>query len=303
MPRLEVRPHLVATADRVTAADWVFQENGQRVTDDPIAGWDPTMPLRLTRPLLVDGPGIRHDCGLARDDPLLIACVWLSPGTTLRGAGSAAQVPESDVAAVDLEVTIPGELVADRVMLASQVILADSVRPSTPLAPTIAGSILWQEETSVLLEGRGSRFPAEWVDFTTSGWLPSNGGWFLDWSPDEPDLPALAGIRLYLNTANAAVREAVATASPDLRHLAIRSAIRYDVACTLVTRSLESDAFTSDWDEHAAESVGGVVQRLIATLLPTESPAGLRNEARDHRDRLEAKLQSALNLFNERDGL
>lgn len=137
----------------------------------------------------------------------------------------------------------------------------------------------------------------EWVDFAASGWLPAEAGWFLDWSPEEPEAPALGGVRLYLNNGHVAIREALGTATPDERHDAIRQSILYDVACSLVIRCLEGDAFGQGWSSFPADSLGAAVQRLIETLLGSESLEVLQREARSDRDRLRCKLQASLRLF------
>jgi hypothetical protein len=167
------------------------------------------------------------------------------------------------------------------------------------LAATIPGSVLWDDVTLLPLEGVGSRFPMEWLDFGGSGWLPNGAGWYLEWSPDEPDAPALGAIRLYLNQNHEAVRAAVTASAPEPHERAIREVIQYDVARGLILGALAADP--TAWDEAAKEpgSIASVVNRLLSVVFPAETLIGLRTRRIATPQRLEVKMQDGLRLFRD----
>lgn len=296
MTRVESTPFLRIDPARVRAERWVDSRTGAQLPAAGLDGWDPSVELQLEREMAIDAAAARRDAGLAASDRLTCAATWYCPITTMRGAGSRVEVV-GDQATLRLSLTVPGFELAGRVILRTGVVLVAREAGDEPLAALIPGSVLWQDSTVLPVEGAGSRFPMEWLEFGGTGWLPNGAGWYLEWSPDEPEAPALGAIRLYLNESHPSVRAAVMANPPQPHQKVIRDAIQFDVARTLILGALRADPAV--WDEAAGDpaSVASVVNRLIRVVFPGESIQGLRHREAVTPERLEARMQDGLRLF------
>lgn len=291
---VRVRPHLGARPDRVEVGPWIPDGSGVPVTDQPLVGWDPSVDLRLTRSVRVDAAGIRRDCALPETVPLSLAIAWACSATSLRGA--TARAVTSDLVG-EAAIELVGAELSDQVLVRTQVVLSSRTEGLSPIAPMLAGSILWEDEQIVVLEGRSARFPMEWLDFPASGWLPAGAGWFLDWSPEEPEMPAMGAMRLYINSGHESLHEALVAGNPTPAELVVREAIEFDVTRTLVTRALASDEFWRNNGESELGSAGEAVSALIGALFPNDTLEGLRAKWRADPQRIELQLQAATGLF------
>lgn len=257
----------------------------------------------------------RTEGHLARDELVPIHGARLQPpqsyelrtGVSDLDLGTDSQIGEAGTrvgvtdgsARIQLAVGLPGGELAGRVELRTVIALADGGRGRQPLAALIPGSVIWDDSTTVALEGAGSRFPMEWLDFAAASWLPPGAGWYLDWTHDAPEAPALGAVRLYLNSGHEAVRAAVTSTTPTPEDQVIRDVIEYDVARTLILGALRADP--GPWDAAAAQegSVAAVVRRLIVVVFPTDTMEGLRNRFTAAPQHLEVRFQDGLRLFHD----
>lgn len=265
-----------------------------------VADWDSNTTIRVRFEASVDAGGVFQDCELVDGDTVGLGLAWYSPGTTLRERGPfCALEPSTNRLEIALDLEIPGSLVASQVVVIASLFLATAAggRRSN-VAPSIPGSLLWSEERRTVLEGLGSRFPMELVDFSLVTWLPSGAAWFLDWDPAAPENLLLRSVRLFLNVSNAKVASAVRTQDVvSDEAAAIRSAIHYDVGRTLVLGMLESEDFVAGHREMARGTVGAHVLALLAMLFPGESIEALRSLARGRPALFDARLQERFRLF------
>lgn len=265
---------------------------------DRLSGWDYNSDLRLGRLVSVDAAGIRTDCGLGPDDQIALVAIWRSTGTILRGLGAGQRVREGTPAQVRLEARLPSASLGGTLVVQTRLILAAARPGAGPLEPRMAGSVLWQDEVAVTLEGIGSRFPVEVVDFEASGWLPPGAAWYLAWDSLELDEPFLGSVRLLANAKN----RRVAAAAQNPKHPAnapTASMMYYDVGRTLIRGALASDEFTARPDQYREGSTGWAVHALLRALFPAESPAGLRGLMEQHPAEFDAQLQAALRLLED----
>lgn len=191
MTRVETAPFLRVLASRVAPEAWIDATTGAPVPTYGIEGWDPSVDLVLERRIAVDPVAARADAGLSETARLACAATWLCPATTVRGAGSRVAL-DAGSGDVTLELHIPGSELAGRVDVRTTIVLVNAGEGERPLAPHIPGSVLWEDTVQVPVEGGASRFPMEWLNFASAGWLPAGAGWYLEWSPEEPGAPAMA---------------------------------------------------------------------------------------------------------------
>ena len=166
----------------------------------------------------------------------------------------------------------------------------------TPLSAWRPGSVLWSDTRTIQLGGRGGRFPVEWTDFSEGREFHSESGWQLDWDPNNLETPALAGLRLYLNSASkrmvSAVEGGTVSSDSDLMRY-----MHYDVARVLVTGALGNSDFGTE--VYPDESVGQTLGRLIRALFPDEEIPQVRQRMTDRPSRFDSELQGRLRLLRE----
>lgn len=299
MSRVVAFPYRMAREERIQAEPWVRAgAEGPEPLTDRLPGWDYNTDLRLGRLVSVDAAGVRADCGLGPDDPIALAAVWRSTGTILRGLGAGPRILDSAPAQVRLEARLPSASLGGTLVVQTRLILAAPRPGAGPLEPRTAGSVLWQDEAAVALEGIGSRFPVEVVDFEASGWLPPRAAWYLVWDSLELDEPFLGSVRLLVN----AKHRRVTAATQNPKHAAnapIASMMYYDVGRTLIRGALASDEFTTRPDQYREGSTGWAVYALLRALFPADSPAGLRGLMEQQPVEFDAQLQAALRLLED----
>jgi len=290
------RPHRIAHPDRVDARAWTLGDRGEPIPEGPIPGWDPSVDLTFNRNIRLDPASIRNDCDLPPTAPISVAVVWFCPATSLR---SGSYVPINGESDLSLAALVPGSNLGHRLVLRTQVLLAGNASPVSALGPRLPGSVLWEDEIWVTLEGRGARFPMEWLEFGISGWLPPDAGWYLDWSPEEPDLPSMGSVRLLLNANHQSIREAVSAIEPDEAQSLIRESIEFDVARTLVGGALDAEGFWPPGTNFAEGTVGASLAVLFAALYPNDSFESLRDRWRMDPQRVIVRLQAAFRLYRQ----
>ena len=298
MPSVRTYPYLRPQHGSIQTEDWRLRVGGlDDVLEEMLPYWDPTTPLRLARRITVNADAVRADCQLGQRAVLRAALVWSCPGTGLRGRGSIVDLGPGDEQVVELALDLDGALLSDRVHLETQILLARAAHAGR-LGAHQPGSILWSDPFTVLLEGASTRFPSEWLDFCAAAWLPADAGWFLDWDPDDLHAPVLAGLQLKLNSNHEAVRAAVSAIQPLAVEKAIRNAIWFDVARTLIVAALDNPQFGSSTAAFEEGSIGAAIRRLIRMQFPGDTVEGLAQYRRSQPLRFEALLQDRLRLFH-----
>lgn len=298
MARVKTFPYVLPQPEHIRTIEWLQRTGDEDVPlQEILLHWDPGTVLQLSVKGEANVVGIRNDCRLAPDDPLRVAILWHSLGTNLRGCGSYVDLGGTHSSVpFNLTLTLPGELLADRVRVEVQLILAGPGKSSFQLSPRRPGTILWREEKMIILEGLGSRFPIELIDFAESSWLPEHASWFLDWDDSDLEQMALRSMRLFLNARNARVRRAATESLPIDE--TIREIIQFDVGRTMIIGTLENEAFAQNPDyPYVDGSVGSYARRLIRTLFPNENWEGIMHLYRQNRSRFECELQARFRLF------
>ncbi|MDW8207378.1 MAG: hypothetical protein RMJ43_06040 [Chloroherpetonaceae bacterium] len=290
-------PYRVASAGAVQAKSWVrVLPNGvQQQIDGYIADFDAGTELKLVRSLSVNIDALRRKCEIPAADRISAVAQWFSVLTELRGKGRQVALT---AAKNEVEVTVeisPG-LAGGTLVLRTLVILdTPSEGARQPFAAARAGSVLWQDRTELVLEGKGPRFPVEARKFDSQ--YLSEAGWMLDWRPSSPEIMFMGSVRLLLNERHKAVLEAATAASPDESQKMIVSAITADVGRSLITGMLRNPEFGKDGVRYERGTVGQVVGNLIALTFPGEDLDTVRAQLENEPETFAARLQSRFRLF------
>lgn len=293
-------PYHTASSDCIRTEPWkVLHGEDLKILPTILTSWDCNTPFKAFRSLKLDLGNIWNDCELAQNDYLKIAVAWFSSGTSLRGVNFTTENINCSQGerSYQLQIDLSGHNLASDITIKTQLVLAEKGKGASALAPRIPGSILWQDEHRVLVEGRASRFPVEVIDFNETTWTPSEGAWFLDWSKDNLYQSLLGGLRLYINAKHGKVIKAIKAERPDAEDKAIFSAIYHDVGRTLVTGALQNSEFIEDPSSFSDGSIGTAIRRLIKIVFPHDTPEGLRQRMTERSIDFECSLQAGLRLF------
>src|SRR5699024_10385738 len=135
---------------------------------------------------------------LAQDAELRLSTVWQSSSTAMRGHGAqydfSLRFNKKHVEDVTLQFEINGPMIGGLLTVETMLILIDPGYTASPLAPKSTGSILWQQPHTTSLEGIGTRFPVEVIDFSSTNWLPSDASWHLSWERNDLHSTALGNM-------------------------------------------------------------------------------------------------------------
>lgn len=299
MPPIRRLPYLTPLPTRVNVQPWWLARPGRETVRMPavLPDWDPSVNLSASTNVRVDVPGIFDDCQLDPDAVLRLGVIWSSEGTRLRGIGTGRDL-RIGIRAEDhqLSVDVAGTLLRQNLMLTVQLLLVSTpTRPPNPFAPAIPGSRLLAHSAELVVEGIGSRFPTEIVDFTAV-YFPSNAAWTLFWDPQDLHQTVAGDMRLYINSRNQTVVRAISENRPEDH--GIREAIRYDVAQQLIYGAISNSEFIEAPESFDRGSVGAAVRSMMRTYFPNY-PLKLVIQRAQRPAIFNAELQERLRLFWE----
>lgn len=296
MSRLRVLPHLTVRDDRVHwGAWWRLSEDGGRASIGPhLDAWDYAQPIELVCDVGVDAAGALEDAGLATDAGMSLVAVWDCPASMDRGTAVERVLTHWTDGRWEgtLRLSVPAGSVAQELILERHLVLADPGPEPRRLAARALGARLGPASRDrLVLEGDGSRFPIEPLDFVAAG--RENAVWSLEVDYDDPSDSFLGCVRLLVNTAHPAGR-ALLGASEQRPELL--SMLHYDLTRKVLTRlAADRDAF-SGISDHDDDSLGAVAEEICRTVLQMDLASTLR---RLHTDPLgfDAILQARMGFL------
>ncbi|MBA3943649.1 MAG: hypothetical protein H0X37_03705 [Herpetosiphonaceae bacterium] len=289
------RPYATPTSEHVKIGAWNIM-NGDDMHQLPafLPDWDPAVVIHASVPVRVDYAGVLADCHLGPDARLRLAAIWTSPGTGLRDHGDLIDLDSQNINdQFYASVRIDGTLVSHEVQLTTQLVLLSPGKSAHPLAPKLPGSIVVAQTQTLQLEGKGSRFPVEVIDFAST-YYPDRAAWVLYWDEEDLHQTVLGHMCLYINARHTRVMRAVSQLQ--LEDVGIREAIRLDVARTLLLGALNHDEFLHRPQVFAEGSVGAAIYAMTQLYFPGTSLTQLGYEAA-HSSLFEPKLQATLQAF------
>lgn len=190
------RPYLVADPQAVAFSGWTLA-SGETPGPLPeiLPDWDYNTNLLVGSVLDLDRHRIEHDTGVAATAALRVVVSWRSVDGRV---GTTAHVEDlGDTAHLRLDAVLPGADLGPEIDLRVRLVLANDIAGAGPGVARLAGSILWEHSTPLVLVGDASRFPISVLDFAACG-LDPDAGWVLQ-IPDQLDAPVLGEFALLLN--------------------------------------------------------------------------------------------------------
>lgn len=261
MKRDDIRPFLTPPDAAISASGWQRIVGGvSEPLPDYLNDWDQNTYLDLHSELEVDTQSVCAATGLA-PGVMSWSTGWRAGDTGLVGP---AKVFPFGQETVDIELRIPPELTGNTVVLTRRLVLSKAVAPQSPLFAHLPGSILWADETTLRLSGKGAAFPVEVVDFSKVSHLTrlARNSWYLD-LPASVDQPVLGGMLLMVNSADKVLAEAVTAVRPTESQQALLESMQEQVVELLVRWALARWEELSDSDEGSVGAVARVLTERV----------------------------------------
>lgn len=292
--------YLTPPQDWVSASAWQVKDGENQIDlGEEYPRFDPAVALVLARTVTFDQTQFRRAAGLSDHDVLGVVALWASSTTGQRAASDVRELDAGvSTALVMQELTIPSGYAGGRIDLRSAVVLARPLGDAGQFAARGRGSVLWRDEEPhrVFVEGSGTRFPVDAIEFGAGNRFPVAALYVLDWDSGDLGLPFLGSVRLHVNTRHpksALIREP--DGSDEAR--ALSEQVRFDVARQLISGALRNREFLDGTVAYPDGSVGKVVVTLCRQMLFQHSSLSrLAGRLQDNPSTFEAELQAALRL-------
>lgn len=292
-------PFRTADPGRVKCGPWMGPLEPEPVPlAEAITGLDYTSVLSIQRAVEIDIAGLLADCYLPSDAQLTLSASWMAGGTHLKRSLASIKLPVANApVTLILGGNVPADAASGLLTLETKIALSVLMQNGNPLAARLPGSVVWIDAQSVSLDGATSFFPVQVADFGQAAWSRPDAGWCLLGSPMDMQKPFLGSVKLLINSRHVRIAQAVTGPASSRESQAIRSAIYFDVARSLILGALGDDEFIERDGDYPPESCGKVVNDLIRTMFPHDSLPGLRNAATATPEQFGADLQAALRVF------
>lgn len=299
MPSIDAPPFLVPPLDALVCEPWTVEIGGlPEALPSRLRDWDPKQDIALKRNVQVHTGRVFEACQLGTTAKLALVVSWRSPGSGQRGCSfrrALEKHPEPQLLLIDTK--LPGSEMAGSIQITTRLILAEELPQNGQLSPYRAGSVLWEDDVTVMVEGLGSRFPMEVVDFRDIG-FPLKAAWRLYWHRGTLHADAMGCMFLLLNKRHRRVVAAATKTVPDPETRAIWSAINAGVAREILCGALEDEEFIEDPLQFKEGSVGHVARVLGERAFPGESPQAILERLQTSPDLFGCSLQAAFGLFD-----
>ena len=290
MSRQLFLPYRLPQPGRFESRNWEIRV-GSEVQPLPsvLDGWDFSTDLRISVQLQCELRKVFTDCGLPSHAPLVGVITWKSSRTGLRGCSSPVLLAEGTCY---LSVELLGKELGGHLDLQLRVALGAHIE-SDPLSARRAGSTLWSESRSIILEGIADRFPVEVRNFQKAGLLGPQAAWVLHWDSEDPEVAASASVRLWLNSSHPVFADLVMGAGANPATL---SFLVHDVTRQIVDRALQNKELSDDV-EWPAGTLGATLMQRVRSVFPGISLEECRIIRREQPDEYESAIQTATGLL------
>ncbi len=289
-------PYLLPPETAVAAQPWCHAD-GTEVAHR-LDHWDPFVELDLVRIIEVDLDETHTACQLPEQAALALVATWYSNKTRITGDATVIELGNlRDKVRTALALTVPGSEAGGRLTLRTRLVLRYPGENPSPIAPRRIGSILWEDESHIAVEGGAARFPITAADFKAIDYCPADAAWFLEWDPADLDAPVLGGLRLLVNSGHESLPEMLRSGSSDPRSAVLRSFVTFDVARELITGTLKNGRFVDDPESFDEGTVGRMVFELITLCWPGKPIPSMRSRINEDASLVSAELQARFGVL------
>lgn len=293
--KLPVVPFLTPPASAVSHGEWrLATSDGSIPLPREVAHWDYQTQLSLAAPVSVDRRVVTEACDLEWATGLGVLVIARSNHTNAEALVARLELPMNERFDLAVEVRLDGVELGGRLTLETLLVVT-TPQPTSKFAPQHPGSILWRQSHWTDLEGTGSQFPTDTMDFAAAG-LDPEAGWQLRIDLSDPDARFMSAVRLTLNSAHPAVDRLLGGAKDEGTAQLLRT-LNWDVTRQMVHAAINDESVAGLDIDPEGTSVAVVLRNLVGRIWPMESPATLRGWLKDDPARIEVHLQHASRLL------
>jgi len=289
-----VKPYYTVQDENIVQAEDWFLVNDEEYCSvkSGIEGWDYQFDLELERKVSINKLDFIKNVGLEDKEPevcLSVVSTSGPPGNTYRlNPYSKVLSPQHDWDE-EIQIKLKGIFLSSQVNLQTIIYLGSDLSAEEVLVPSRGGSILWDDEVKIELEGSLSRFPMQAIKFDNKFPPKSpDAMWHLSWDPYELEDNFRGTVILYLNSTNETLMEKIENSDSVLISAMMSDVVRQ--MCFSVINENEDLVFL---DECSDESVGSVIKTWINICfegIPYNEIKGLKQ------NELESRIQSIFYL-------
>jgi hypothetical protein len=293
--RVPVSPFATAVPEAVDFSGWrLATDDGLADLPSALEKWGYQTVLVFHADLTIDRRSVLESCGLGEDTELAVVVRARSDGTGISRAVYRLTVPLATRSSTTAEFDLVGREIAGRLTLET-LLLATDPRPVTPVAASIPGSVLWSHRQKTDLQGSGSQFPTDAIDFSVWGRRNPDAAWELQVDLSEPEALFMSSVRLTLNTARPDVVRLLEGDRGEKSQV-LRRVLHWDVTRQLVDHALGSDEVCGLEFDGEARTVTGVLRNLLSIVWPDASIATIQGWRTNDPSRIETHLQQHCRL-------
>lgn len=287
-------PFLTPPDSAVSHGEWLLQSaEGDIPLPNEVPHWDYQSTLELAAPVSVDRRAVTDACHLDRESGLAVLVMAKSSRTNAELLAARLDLPMADTFDLAVELQLDGNELGGRLTLSTLLVVTEP-KPLDRLAPQHPGSIVWRTSHWTDLEGVGTQFPTDTIDFAAVG-LDPDAGWQFRIDLSEPDARFMSAARLTLNSGHPAIVRLLGGARDAGTEQLLRT-LNWDITRQMVFAALDSDDVAGLDIDLDATSVAGVLRNLLGRIWPTASTATLRQWRRSDPSRIETHLQHNVKL-------
>ena len=259
--KIPIPPFLVAPETAVDFSGWkLIAPGGDIPLPSELEDWDYQTTLNLVASMSIDRGDLLAACELDADSQLSLLVTAHSNSTRTTEQFRLETVPLGDGFDLQIRAAIPGEEFGGRLTIHTFLLVTDP-RPTSRLAPQHSGSIIWRTRQSTLLQGVGSQFPTDAIDFGLFPLLDNRAGWKFEVDMADLETPFLAAARLRINAGDPTML-AVLNGATDPRSADIRRLLKWDITRQMVSLALGAEDVLSLEFDPEASSVAGVLRNV-----------------------------------------
>ena len=267
---------LRANSSALEAGDWYQQQSEYEVIwledGGTVEDWSYDAPLRIGREVQIDGPLLLEELDLLGTDASFELLHSLhSSNLNYREVIHRETVDVIGDRRSQALITLDSSRLCERIRLTTSLVLKESLSDVPRWAASSKGSILWQDEVVVDLEGSGSRFPMRDLPFSTQPRIPDGAAWHLEWRPTLLHYSFNSAVTLLLNSEKKDFLERM-QAGDEFLVEQVMSAIIGEICAHL----LVSEEFAGEESEYPIGSLGAVAQTWLLTSLPGHTIADIK---------------------------
>lgn len=294
--RRPIVPFLTPPDDAISHGLWLLRSSdGDIALPREVPHWDYQTKLELAAPVSVDRRAVTEACHLDFSSGLAVLVMAKSSHTNTEILASRLDLPMADTFDLAVELQLEGADLGGRMTLSTLLVVTEP-KPQDRLAPQSPGSIIWRVSHWTDLEGSGTQFPTDTVDFGSAG-MDADAGWQFRIDVSDPEARFMSAARLTLNSGNAGVLRLLAGAKDAGTEQLLRT-LNWDVTRQMVYAALDSDDVVGLEIDPDATSVSGVLRNLLGRIWPTVSTTTLRGWRDSDPGRIEVHLQHNAKLVN-----